>query len=189
MRANSEHTDQLIKGCRDGNAEAQFALYEQYSGAMFNTACRILKDRFEAEDAMQEAFLSCFDKMETYRGEVAFGAWLKKIVVNKSLTMLKQKQKKEEVELGKLEYKITDESYGGPGGIDEEETQEKVKMIVRAIQSLKENYRVALQLSLIEGYDNEEIAQILEISHENCRTTISRAKVKLKEILKESVFV
>lgn len=182
MKANSEHIDQLITNCKLGNKQAQFALYEMYCKGMYNVAFRILNDSFEAEDAMQEAFLSCFTKMESYKGEVAFGAWLKKIVINKSLTNLKRNESRKTTKIETVAYKLAEEDEKDYG-IGSDETNEKVKVIVNAIQSLKENYRVALNLSLFEGYDNEEIAEILGISDENCRTTLSRAKGKLRSIL------
>ncbi len=65
----------------------------------------------------------------------------------------------------------------------------RAKEILNTIQQLKDNYCLALTLSLIEGYDNEEIAQIMQISNENCRTTISRAKNKLRQLLSQSSLV
>ena len=64
-----------------------------YYKAMYNTALRILQDSAEAEDSMQEAFLSAFSKLDTYKGDVSFGAWLKRIVVNKALDQLKKKSR------------------------------------------------------------------------------------------------
>ncbi len=188
MKANSEHIDRLIAGCRKGDKKCQFELYQQYYKAMYNAALRIVNDEFEAEDIMQEAFINCYSKIESYKGEVAFGAWLKKIVINKSLTSLKKIKKKGEVQLKDMEYKLTDVS-DEEQGVAEDELNDKVRMIKYAIGSLKENYRLALQLSLFEGYDNEEIAEIMEISNENCRTTISRAKAKLREALQHQAFV
>lgn len=185
MKANSEHIDRLITGCRNGDKKCQFELYQQYYKAMYNTALRIVNDDFEAEDIMQEAFMNCFAKIETYKGEVAFGAWLKKIVINKSLTSLKKIKKKGEVQLKDMEYKLSDVA-DEQQGVAEDELNDKVKMIKYAVGSLKENYRLALQLSLFEGYDNEEIAEIMEITHENCRATISRAKAKLREALQNT---
>lgn len=187
MKANSEHIDQLISDCKKGNKQAQFALYKMYCKGMYNVAFRILNDSFEAEDAMQEAFLNCFTKMESYKGEVAFGAWLKKIVINKSLTNLKKNESRKTTGIESVAYKLADEEEKDMG-IGSDEKNEKVKLIIDAIQSLKENYRVILNLSLFEGYDNEEIAEIMGISDENCRTTLSRAKSKLRSMLSSPSF-
>ena len=143
---------------------------------MYNSALRILKDSFEAEDIMQEAFLTAFTKLNTYKGEVAFGAWLKRIVINKSLTQLKKNNRYQEVKMevvpsNEIEDEVIDYSGLNP------------KNVLNCLQNLKDNYRVVLTLNLIEGFDYEEIAQILNITNENVRTTVSRAKKKLKQVI------
>lgn len=155
---------------------------------MFNTALRIMQDGQEAEDVMQEAFLSAFTKLDSFKGEVPFGAWLKRIVINRSLTQLKKKNRMQEVSLEVVDYRLEDE--GSAEGMNQLDlTDAKVQEVLGAMGKLKENYRMILNLSLIEGYDNEEITEILNISNENCRTTISRAKSKLRKILIESSVV
>ena len=143
---------------------------------MYNTSLRILKDSFEAEDVMQESFLVAFTKLGTFKGEVAFGAWLKRIVINRSLTQLKKNNKFDEVKLDVIPEKVEEIQ-------DADYTLIKAKEISEAINQLKENYRVALTLNLIEGYDYEEIADIMNITYQNSRTTISRAKNKLRQLL------
>ena len=143
---------------------------------MFNTAFRILKDDFEAEDIMQEAFLTAFTKLNSFKGEVTFGAWLKRIVINKSLTQLKKNNRYKEVKMEVItNEEIEDEAIDYTGL--------NPKKVLETLQTLKENYRLVLTLNLIEGYDYEEIAQILNYTNENVRTTISRAKKKLKQVL------
>jgi len=144
---------------------------------MYNTSLRILKDSFEAEDVMQESFLVAFMKLSTFKGEVTFGSWLKKIVINKSITQLRKNNKYEEVSLDKV-------SEQSESTVDTTEyTMLKAKDISETIKQLKDNYRLALTLNLIEGYDYEEIAEIMHISYQNSRTTISRAKNKLRQLL------
>jgi RNA polymerase sigma-70 factor (ECF subfamily) len=126
---------------------------------------------------MQEAFLKAFTKIDTYKGEVSFGAWLKKIVINRSLDYLKKRKVKFE-EIKEKTTQITDYQM---------ETKEvNVKVIKDAIQKLPDGYRVVLSLYLIEGYDHEEISEILGISNSNSRTQYLRAKNKLREILKDT---
>lgn len=144
---------------------------------MYNTSLRILKDEFEAEDMMQEAFLTAFTKLDTFIGEVTFGAWLKRIVINKSLTQLKKNNKYQDV---KMEV-IKGTSIETEDAIDY--TSLQASKVLERLNSLKDNYRIVLTLNLIEGYDYEEIAQILGYTNENVRTTISRAKKKLKQQL------
>ncbi|MGG8494825.1 RNA polymerase sigma factor [Tenacibaculum sp. TC6] len=176
MEEQNLHINQLIERCKKNDTNAQMLLYEKYYKAMYNSAYRILKDKFEAEDLMQEAFLSAFTKLHTFKGEVTFGAWLKKIVVNKSLTQLKKNNKYDIVKMDVIpNYEVEDTAI--------DYSNLNVADVLHTIQSLKENYRIALTLNLIEGYDYEEIAQILKYSNENVRTTISRAKKKLKQEL------
>ena len=177
MKENNQHINQLLERCKKGDNAAQMQIYKDYYKAMYNTSIRILKDGFEAEDVMQEAFLTAFTKLDTFKGEVAFGAWLKRIVINKSLTQLKKNNKYQDVKMEVVKDTIT-------------ETEEPVNYtalhaskVLETLNSLKDNYRVVLNLHLIEGYDYEEIAQILGYTNENVRTTISRAKKKLKQQL------
>lgn len=130
----------------------------------------------EAEDIMQEAFFSAFKKMDSYKGEVSFGAWLKKIVVNRSLDYLKKRKVKFE-EINERNTQISDYQVG---------TKEvNVQMIKNAVQDLPNGYRIVLSLYLIEGYDHNEISHILGISNSSSRTQLLRAKNKLKMILKD----
>lgn len=165
----------MIEECRQGSQKAQFQIYKLYYKAMYNVSLRIVNDGFETEDVMQEAFLNAFKKIGTYRGEVSFGAWLKKIVVNRSLDVLKKRKIKFE-EVNERTMEMAD-MEGLPLEVD-------VKEIKKAIQSLPDGYRIVLSLYLIEGYDHEEISQILGISNSASRTQYSRAKSKLKELLK-----
>ena len=114
------------------------------------------------------------------------GAWLKRIVINRSLTLIKKKSGLNEVKLEVVEKKVEsdDENEGDEERIDY--ARLRAKEVTKAMSQLKESYRMILNLSLIEGYDNEEIAEIMNISNENCRTTISRAKSRLRSLLMKS---
>lgn len=129
----------------------------------------------EAEDVMQEAFLSAFSKMESYKGEVSFGAWLKRIVVNRSLDYLKKR---------KVQFEEVNERTAQVADYQMETKEIDSKVVKDAIQNLSDGYRVVLSLYLIEGYDHEEISQILGISNSSSRTQLLRAKNKLRELLK-----
>jgi len=177
LKENNQHTNQLLERCKKGDTSAQMQIYKDYYRAMYNTSLRILKDEFEAEDIMQEAFLTAFTKLDTFIGEVSFGAWLKRIVINKSLTQLKKNNKYQDV---KMEV-ISETSVENEDAIDYSGLH--AGKVMETLNSLKDNYRVVLNLNLIEGYDYEEISQILGYSNENVRTTVSRAKKKLKQLL------
>ena len=179
MNVANQDINQLMEGCKKGDAKAQFAIYKLYYKAMYNTAFRIVNDPFEAEDVMQESFLSAFTKLDSFSGQVTFGAWLKKIVINNSITALKKNNKFEMVPLEKVAISAIEEDGADCSKPD-------VREVLNKLATLKNNYKVALTLNLIEGYDCEEIAQIMDISYENTRTTISRAKNKLRQLLAET---
>ena len=176
LQAKSQHIAKLLERCKNGEPGAQFEVYKRYYKAMYNTSLRILKDSFEAEDVMQESFLVAFTKLGTFKGEVAFGAWLKRIVINRSLTQLKKNNRIDEVKLDVIPEQVEE-------AMDSDYSTIKAKEISQAIGQLKDNYRLALTLNLIEGYDYEEIADIMNITYQNSRTTISRAKNKLRQLL------
>ncbi len=176
LESKKTHINQLIERCKKSDSNAQMQVYNAYYKAMYNSAYRILKDEFEAEDLIQEAFLTAFTKLNTFKGEVAFGAWLKRIVVNKSLTQLKKNNRYEEVKMDVIPDYEVEETPINYNSLD-------VKQVMESLQNLKENYRIVLTLNLIEGYDYEEISEILNYTNENVRTTISRAKKKLKQVL------
>ncbi|HEX7584828.1 MAG TPA: RNA polymerase sigma factor [Prolixibacteraceae bacterium] len=169
----------VIDRCRKGDTKAQFELYKLYYKPLYNICLRLVGNAVEAEDVMQEAFMKAFTKIDTYEGKVSFGAWLKKIVINRSLDQLKKRK----VKFEELNEKIPDEE---PISIDISEIQlEKLK---NTIQQLPDGYRVVLSLYLLEGYDHEEIAQILGISNVSSRSQFLRAKLKLRQMLQKEEF-
>jgi RNA polymerase sigma-70 factor (ECF subfamily) len=182
--AATAETDQLLALCKEGNRNAQFEVYKRYYKPMYNIALRIVKDGHWAEDIMQEAFLKAFTKLDSFKGEVTFGAWLKRIVINHSLDNYKKLSKEPVCELEPILYKVEDESEYANTAIDF--TTLKAEQVKIAISSLKESYRIILTLLYIEGYDQEEICEILKINAGNCRTTISRARESLLKKLKEN---
>jgi RNA polymerase sigma factor (sigma-70 family) len=163
----------LIEDCRKGNRKAQFRLYNQYSKAMYNLAYRILNNREDAEDILQETFVDCFRNLDSFRFESTFGAWLKKILVNKCLNLLKKK---------KIDLIFCDTLPAAVFEEDEEVTFDTGK-IFKGIEMLPNGYRIILTLYLIEGYDHSEISQILGISESTSKSQYLRSKEKLRNIL------
>ncbi len=163
----------LIEECRQGSTRAQFRLYNQYSKAMYNLAYRILNNREDAEDILQEAFVDCFKNLNTFRFESTFGAWLKKITVNKCINQLKKK---------KIDLTLCENL---PVDIYEEDSEViyDTTKIFKGIEKLPDGYRVILTLYLLEGYDHQEIAQILGITESTSKSQYSRAKDKLRSII------
>lgn len=174
------HQD-LLDGCKVGDQKAQFQIYKLYYKAMYNTSLRIVNDTMEAEDIMQESFLSAFEKIETYSGTVSFGAWLKKIVINRSLDALsRRKAIFEDIE---SHTGIKDET--GEDLSRQEDVDFRVEEVKDAIERLPDGYRIILSLYLLEGYDHDEIGEILSISSSTSRSQLSRAKQKLIAELKK----
>ncbi|WP_423128652.1 RNA polymerase sigma factor [Gaoshiqia sp. Z1-71] len=174
------HQD-IIDRCRQGNREAQFQLYKLYYKSMYNTCLRMVGNEADAEDIMQESFLNAFKKIDSYEGKVSFGAWIKKIVINRSLDYLKKRK----VTFEEINEKLADE-IENPLMEMREVDLEKLK---KAVMQLPEGYRVVLSLYLLEGYDHDEISEILHITNVSSRTQLLRAKKKLRDILlKEEIF-
>ena len=156
-------------------------LYNLYCKAMFVVANRYVNDSFLAEDIMQESFIKAFKSIDRYKNEVPFGAWLKRIVINQSIDALKKK-KLELISMNEETLRIVDDE---DWKVDESITVDEVKS---AINDLKEKYRLVLSLYLIEGYDHDEISQILGITTNTSRTHLLRGKRLLKEKLKSSSY-
>ena len=170
--------DKLIKRCRENDREAQFEIYKIYYRQMYNTSLRIVNNTAEAEDIMQESFLDAFRKIGDYTGQGDFGGWLRRIVVNNSLDTLKKRRP--EVELDENYSGMTDEEDDATANIEY-----RIEEIRKAISLLPDSYRIIISLFLLEGYDHEEIAQILNISYGASRTRFSRARQKLLSVLSE----
>jgi len=175
------HLD-LVEACKRGDQKAQFELYRLYNAAMYNTTLRIVGDSDDAEDVMQEAFLKAFEKLDTYRGAVSFGAWLKRIVINKALDFLRVKKEQLSLEDAGEVGEMVDEP------IDTGEVEYRAEEIKKAIYDLPEGYRIVLSLILLEGYDHEEVSTILNISNATSRTQYHRAKKRLIELLKRNSY-
>ena len=168
----------LVEQCKNNNRRAQMALYSQYCEGMFIVAQRYMKDTAAAEDAMQEAFVKAFSKLEQFKGDVTFGAWLKRIVINRCLDTIKSK-KLETESIDESIFKIVEDDVQWE--VSDEAT---VSDISSAIEQLPNKYRVVVQLFLVEGYDHNEISGILSISENSSRTNLHRGKTILKETLK-----
>ena len=173
----------LVARLREQDREAQFEVYQLYSKAMFNTALRILQKREEAEDVLQEAFLAAFTKIDRYKGEATFGAWLKRIVVNKSINAL-NKRKATIVPLDEAPLDATADQQE-----DSKSPVWNIDQINRAIDALPDGYRIVFSLYLLEGYDHREISAILGISEGGSKSQYNRAKKKLRELLIEQSYV
>ncbi|MGL1888177.1 MAG: RNA polymerase sigma factor [Reichenbachiella sp.] len=165
----------LIEAARNHDRSAQHQLYQLYVKAMLNTSFRIVHDPDEAEDVVQEAFVKVFNHIEQYRGESSFGSWIKRIVVNGSLNVLRK---------NKLDTVGFDEVEDVEEVVIEQELL-SIDKVKKAVADLPEGYRAVFSLYAFDGYDHKEIAEILNVSESNSKSQYNRAKKKLQLILKE----
>lgn len=170
----------IVEKCIRGNRQAQFELYRLYSKAMYNICLRMVKNQLDAEDILQNSFVDVFSKLDTFRFQSSVGAWIKRIVINNCINHLKKRKIFFE-ELEPRHANILDEPM-----FDDEKLN--VEFINQAIYELPDGYRIVFTLYMLEGYDHKEIAQILSISEATSKSQYSRAKRKIKEIIKTKRF-
>jgi RNA polymerase sigma factor (sigma-70 family) len=172
--------DELVERCKRKDTRSYAELYQKYNKAMYNTSLRIVNNSGDAEDVLQDAFVDAFQSIEMFQYKSTFGAWLKKIVINKSINHLRKK-KMDLIDIDKTNLGYLPETES----LDEKDVQLKVEEIKKAVKLLPNGYRTVLSLYLFEGYDHEEIAEILRVSHATVRTQYMRAKQKLIGIIKQ----
>jgi RNA polymerase sigma factor (sigma-70 family) len=171
--------DELVAKCKQGDRYSFELLYHQYAKAMYNTSLRIVNNSADAEDVLQEAFVSAF-QLDKFDYTSTFGAWLKRIVINKSIDVLRRRNRLV-VEMNENNFT----SVADTEPIDEDQVQLKAYEIINAMVGLPSGYRTVLSLYLFEGYDYEEISDILKISTTTVRTQYHRGKQKLLQLLQK----
>lgn len=168
----------LIKDCKKGKRKAQFKLYHQYCDAMLCISMRYLKQQDVAEDAVQEAFIKAFKNIDQFDENYSFGGWIKRFVINQSIDAYRKLKYHDQLEDHNLEIA---ENEQDSWNVDENISSQQIQ---ECIDSLPEKYATILKLFLIEGYDHDEIAEILGIKSNNSRIQLHRGKKLLKEKLK-----
>lgn len=175
MKTNIEN---LISGSIKKDEKCQIQLYDAYCNAMYNIVCRYVNNDEDAKDVMQEGFLKAFLNIENYKPDFSFGAWLKRIIINQSIDYLK-KRKLELVNTEVEELQIIDaEDWNFDTTITKDQ-------IIANVELLSDKYKIVVKLYLFEGYDHEEISQILKIPIKTSRTHLRRGRMKLQELLKD----
>lgn len=172
----------MVKGCIEGDRSAQYAFYKKYSRAMYNISYRITNDPDDAADVLQEAFLSAYKHMQSFKGESSIGAWLKRIVVNASINHIK----KQRIMYEPIENQVVEEE---DTSMKDEDIVLNLDRVKEAIRQLPDGFRTVFSLYLLEGYDHREIADILGITESTSKSQYNRAKKRLKEILKERIYI
>lgn len=176
LEYNEIHRE-IVEACKKGNSQSQYELYELYSKAMYNICFRMLKNEMDAEDLLQNSFIDVFTKIDSFRFQSSIGAWIKRIVINNCINFLKKRR---------LYFEEVTEQLGQIEEPQEVPTSSlSIDTIKRAMLQLPDGYRVVFSLYLIEGYDHQEIADILNVSVATSKSQYSRAKSKLRSILSE----
>lgn len=180
MTQNQTISDaELVNRCKGGDQDAFTALYHRHAKATYNSIYRIVGHVGEAEDLLQESFVSAYQQIGKFDNSNLFGAWVKRIGINKAISALRKKK----VSLFELTDNFQPESEEQ---LDETEFEFKVEEVKKAIAQLPPGYRTIVCLHLIEDISQEEIAKILGITHATVRSQYHRAKASILKYLKRS---
>lgn len=168
--------DQLIQGCKNKDAKAQGELYRRYSGVLFSISLRYSPNQAEAEDNLQDAFITIFNKVKQYSGKGSFEGWIKRITVNTVL----QKYRKQRVFDIKDDGQIEDTA-------DDEVVDEGLPLdfLLKIIQELPDRYRLVFTMYVMDGYSHKEIAELLGISDGTSKSNLARGRGILKTKVEE----
>ena len=169
----------LVKRCKKGDGQAQNELYKLFANAMFNTSRRIMGNEEDAKDVLQESFIEAFTKINMLESDITFPAWIKRIVVNKSINALRKKR----LEITPLEE--AHEVLPDDNETDMDIIKHEATRILAALDKISEGCRTVFNLYLFEGYDHKEIGGILSITESASKAQYSKAKSKIRRVLAE----
>jgi RNA polymerase sigma-70 factor (ECF subfamily) len=165
--------NQLIENCKIDDTKAQGELYKLFSGKLFSICLKYSRNYAEAEDNLQDAFLTIFDKIEQYKHKGSFEGWIKRITVNTVM----QKYRKEKV------FEIVNEDIPEEVVVEIEEDAISMDFLLKSIQQLPDRYRLVFNLYVLDGYSHKEIAEMLKINIGTSKSNLARARQQLKETI------
>ena len=168
--------EEIIDGCKVGDNNARKELYERYAGLMYSVLHRYVKDRQVAADLLHDGFITIYTKIGDFSGRGSFEGWCRRIMVNTALTQLRRNDPLEESSQIEATEWLTPHSSGVLDKMSADE-------LLRIIGMLPETQRTVLNLRAVEGYDYEEICQMLDMNENTVRSHYARAKTKLTELL------
>jgi RNA polymerase sigma-70 factor (ECF subfamily) len=172
--AKRREDHELVERTRRGEMEAFETLYRRHSPAVFGLALRMLQNRADAEDMIQEIFLQAYDRLPSFEGRSAFGTWLYRLSVNRCLDHLRSRGAKEQSRTEPLTYELSGRvSTVGLRGLELE----------RAIGELPPSSRAAFLLHHVAGFDHKEVGEMLGIAVGTSKSLVHRARTRLKEVL------
>jgi RNA polymerase sigma-70 factor (ECF subfamily) len=168
--------EQIVQGCIKKDAIAQRHLYERFSRKMMGVCLRYCDNREEAEDVVQNGFISVFQNMESFKGSGSLEGWIRKIMVNTALTEIRKNKKlKQNIDLDSVEFMLPSSNYMSESFA--------AKDLLKIIQTLPTGFRTVFNLYAIEGYSHKEIGEMLGISEGTSKSQYSRAKSHLQKII------
>lgn len=167
---------ELAQQCLAGNRNAQKALWKTYSGKMYSLCRRYFKKEEEAQDALQESFIKVFSHLEQWRGQGPLGAWIRKVVVNTSLNLIKTKARERSHIDVEHAVELSTEDADALSQMNEED-------LISLIREMPDGYRTVFNLFAIEGYAHKEIADALGVTENTSKTQFLKAKQWLKNRL------
>jgi RNA polymerase sigma-70 factor (ECF subfamily) len=171
---------ELVKAVLQGNTASEEALYRRFSVPMFRVCLRYAANRPEAEDMLQEGFMRVFADLKDYREAGSLEGWIRRVVVRAALRWLR---KRRAFEMADLPDEIFLAAQNGNGHHENLELVDESKKVVQCMQKLPTGYRTVLNLYAVEGYDHEEIAELLNINIGTSRSQLSKARVMLRKLL------
>lgn len=166
----------LIQGCKKRDIKAQSEVYQLFAGKMFALCLKYSRNRQEAEDNLQEAFITIFDKIDQYNNKGSFEGWMKRIVINTALQTYRQKSV-----LSLVETNLPDEVE-----VEVDETDISLDYLLKIIQELPERYRMVFNLYVLDGFSHKEISEMLGIAEGTSKSNLSRARLILKDKIEKS---
>lgn len=170
----------IINGCKKGDKRAQYLFYETFKKLVFGICMRYAKDVPEAEDVMQDTFVTLYRDLYQYKPSGPLGGWVRRVTVNVALQHVRKKKMIfSDVEMNTLAEQVE--------GDDQILGALHAREIMRMIQLLPEGYRIVFNLYVVEGFSHQEIAEQLDISVNTSKSQLSRAKKNLKKILESAL--
>jgi RNA polymerase sigma factor (sigma-70 family) len=177
---------QLIEGCRNGSRKAQEDVFNAMYRRLLSVCRRYAKDDDEAKDILQNGFIKVFKSVENYKGDGSFEGWIKRIVINTAIDHYRRKKVKPLV----VDSEMTDRVGSNMEDEQEDESvyqQIPVNVVLDSVQKLSPAYRTVFNLYVLEGYNHNEIAEMLDISVGTSKSNLSKARLNLRKMLKPLV--
>lgn len=167
--------NQLIESCKINNTKAQSELYKLFSSKLFSVCLKYSRNYAEAEDNLQDAFLTIFKKIDQYKSKGSFEGWLKRVTINTVL----QKYRSEKV------FDIINENVIDEVELDVDEESISIDYLLRIIQELPDRYRLVFNLYVLDGYSHKDIADMLDINIGTSKSNLARARQILKQTIED----